>query len=276
MSSSFGKWYDERKAEESGENNLQGGGSSSGNWFGGDSDQLLPLFNTESLQSLSWSNMKASMEAQMPKKIMGMGYQERFQVRWTIKEDCAHDLQSSIFLTEKSCILFSRLPLDRKTKVFCGLLFVSALFFFLAFSVGIPTLAMHPHKFALSFTMGSFTFMASFGVLKGPMEHLKSMFQLERIYFTSIYLGSMFLTIYCTFSFGGLTGYFLVIASSATQLMALLWYLISFLPGGAAGLHYLATAMGHILRPVMVACTRMQAVCIAKCVTWLASANSSS
>lgn len=41
---------------------------------------MLPLFNSESMQSLSWGNMKASMEAQMPKKIMGMGYQQRFQV----------------------------------------------------------------------------------------------------------------------------------------------------------------------------------------------------
>jgi hypothetical protein len=70
--SSFGQWYDDRRAEESGE-------SSGSSWFPSGADQMLPLFDSESMQSLSWSNMKASMEAQMPKKVMGMGYQQRFQ-----------------------------------------------------------------------------------------------------------------------------------------------------------------------------------------------------
>ena len=68
MSTGFGKWYEEQKAEE----------ETGGGW--GDT---LPLWSGEgmSLESLHWSNMKANMEPQMPKKIMGMGYQQRFQVR---------------------------------------------------------------------------------------------------------------------------------------------------------------------------------------------------
>jgi len=72
-SSGFGQWYEEKKAEENGPQQE----ASSSSWFGGDSDQVLPLFNTE---SLSWSSMKQSMESQMPKKVLGMGYQQRFKV----------------------------------------------------------------------------------------------------------------------------------------------------------------------------------------------------
>lgn len=68
--SSFGKWYEEKKNEELGDN------SNSGSWF--ETEQLLPLFNSE---TLSWNSMKASMEKQMPGTILGMGYQQRFQVR---------------------------------------------------------------------------------------------------------------------------------------------------------------------------------------------------
>jgi hypothetical protein len=82
--SSFGKWYEEKKAEDTADDQ-------SGSWFG-DSDQLLPLFNSESLQSLSWGNMKSSMEAQMPKQIMGMGYQQRFQVRRRVVSVAEKDL----------------------------------------------------------------------------------------------------------------------------------------------------------------------------------------
>ncbi|VEU36206.1 unnamed protein product [Pseudo-nitzschia multistriata] len=129
--SSFGSWYDEQKAAEN-------GGASNSNWFSIDTDEVLPLFNAENLQGFSFENMKQTMEGQMPKKILGMGYQQRF-------------------------------------KVFCALLFLSGLFFALAFFVGVPMLALKPQKFALSFTCGSITFMGSFGIMKGPYEHLISM-----------------------------------------------------------------------------------------------------
>ena len=73
---SFGKWYEEQKASEE-------GGDGANSWFGGldvglNSDQLLPLY--ENMQPVNFQNIRASMEAQMPKKILGMGYQQRFKV----------------------------------------------------------------------------------------------------------------------------------------------------------------------------------------------------
>lgn len=76
---SFGKWYEEKKAEENSDASASNAGGSS-SWFGNDQTTMLPLFNSDAMQSMSWSNMKASMEAQMPKKILGMGYQQRFKV----------------------------------------------------------------------------------------------------------------------------------------------------------------------------------------------------
>lgn len=73
MSSSFGRWYEEKKNEENGDS------SASSSWFP-DTESLLPMFSTENLQPVSWSSMKQSMESQMPKKILGMGYQQRFKV----------------------------------------------------------------------------------------------------------------------------------------------------------------------------------------------------
>jgi hypothetical protein len=78
MSTSFGSWYDQQRAAENGE-----AGATNSSFFSSfsmDSEQVLPLFSTESLQGFSFENMKQSMEAQMPKKILGMGYQQRFKV----------------------------------------------------------------------------------------------------------------------------------------------------------------------------------------------------
>jgi len=236
MSGAFGAWYEEKKNEENGDNNA------GGSWLPG-TDQLLPMFNTDNMlqmaQPISWDAMKTSMENQMPKQIMGMGYQQRF-------------------------------------KVFCALLFLSALFFALAFFVGLPTIAMRPQKFALSFTCGSLTFMGSFGIMKGPKEHLLSMVQPDRLWFTTFYLGSMFATLYFTFSKGGASGYLLVMSASAAQLIALLWYLISFLPGGTAGLTYVFAAMAHLLKPVIRACAKFQAICLGKCLAWMGRRATSS
>ena len=143
-------------------------------------------------------------------------------------------------------------------------------FFALAFFVGVPLIAARPQKFALSFTCGSLTFMGSFAVMKGPAEHVKSMCEPDRLWFTFIYVGSMLMTLYFTFSFGGVSGYVLVLSASGVQLVALLWYLISFLPGGMTGLQYVMAAMGHILKPVIVACARCQAACVGRCLSLMA------
>jgi len=159
-------------------------------------------------------------------------------------------------------------------KVFCALLFLSALFFALAFFVGLPMIALKPQKFALSFTCGSLTFMGSFGILKGPKEHLVSMIAGDRLIFSTVYVGSMLATLYLTFTKGGIKGYALVLSASAVQLVALLWYLISFLPGGAMGLQLVFKAMWTILQPVMTACLKCQAKCMATCFSYWTGASS--
>ena len=83
-STGFGQWYEEKKQEDG------PGGEGGSSWFGnlgGVADmESLPLFNAETMQNFSFANMKQAMEQQMPKRIMGMGYQQRFQVI-TIKKN---------------------------------------------------------------------------------------------------------------------------------------------------------------------------------------------
>mmetsp|Transcript_12562 Transcript_12562/g.34616 ORF Transcript_12562/g.34616 Transcript_12562/m.34616 type:complete len:207 (+) Transcript_12562:747-1367(+) len=131
------------------------------------------------------------------------------------------------------------------------------------------TVMFKPQKFALSFTCGSLMFMASFGILTGPMEHIKGMCAPDRMLFTTIYLGSMFVTLYLTCTKGGLQGYALVMISSGVQLLALLWYLVSFLPGGTMGLSIVMRAMVTMLKPILGTCIRMQAMCISTCIGWM-------
>mmetsp|Transcript_30918 Transcript_30918/g.64534 ORF Transcript_30918/g.64534 Transcript_30918/m.64534 type:complete len:132 (+) Transcript_30918:546-941(+) len=128
----------------------------------------------------------------------------------------------------------------------------------------------------LCWTFPQFTKIRYTVLNSGPMEHLKSMIAPDRLWFTLVYVGSMFMTLYLTFTVGGVSGYLWVLSASATQMLALMYYLISFLPGGASGLKYVTAAMGHFLKPVLVFCARAQAVCLARFVGWFvrSSANS--
>ncbi len=192
-------------------------GDSADSGFG----MTLPLFTTPSgiPADFGWNNLKAGLEAQMPQQILGMNYQQRF-------------------------------------KVFCALLLLSAVFFLLAFVVGLSTIIARPQKFALSFTCGSLTFMGSFAILRGPSAHIAGMLSPDRLPFTGVYLLSMFLTLYCTFTAKGVEAYVYVLLCSGFQLIALLWYLVTFLPGGAQGMKVLASAMLAMIRPIVVGCTK--------------------
>lgn len=148
--------------------------------------------------------------------------------------------------------------------MFCALLILSALFFALAFAVGMPMIYIRPQKFALSFTFGSLTFMGSFAILKGPYEHVTGMLVPDRLPFTIVYVGSIMATLFFTFTVGGASGYVLVMACSAAQLLALMWYLITFLPGGAQGMQVLTAAIYTLLKPVAIACTRCWATFLTK------------
>jgi len=140
--------------------------------------------------------------------------------------------------------------------MFCALLCLSGLFFTLGFTVGIPMITIRPQKFALCFTFGSLTFMGSFAILRGPETHIKGMLAQDRLAFTIFYVGSMLMTLYFTFSVRGVSGYVSVLFASAMQLLALLWYLITFLPGGAQGMKVLTSAIASLLKPLIVGCTK--------------------
>lgn len=215
-----------------------------GGMFSGDDDNdatdgsssVLPLFSngisptSMGLPSdLGWTNIKSNLEAQMPQQILGMNYQQRF-------------------------------------KVFVSLLLLSGLFFGLGFTVGLTTLTIRPQKFALCFTLGSLTFMGSFAILRGPSAHLAGMVAPDRLPFTLVYVASMAATLYLTCNKGGVQGYLSVLIASGFQLVALLWYLAAFLPGGSQGMKVLLSAMMAALRPMIMVFTSCIGMIVRKCI----------
>ncbi|CAF1147125.1 unnamed protein product [Adineta steineri] len=126
--------------------------------------------------------------------------------------------------------------LTRKQRIlgFMMCLVMGLLFMALA-TLYIPVIVFKARKFALLFSFGSLFFLSSFSMLWGPMNHLKHLLNIDRLPFSVSYLVTLIGTIYYSV---WVRSYFLTIMFVLLQLGALVWYIISYIPGGAHGLKF--------------------------------------
>ncbi|KIV88940.1 hypothetical protein PV10_08566 [Exophiala mesophila] len=104
-----------------------------------------------------------------------------------------------------------------------------------------PVLSLKPRKFAILWSVGSILFLASWAVLMGPYQYVIHLVSGPRLPFTAAYFGSIFMTIYFAV---GLHSTLLTLISSIVQLVALVWYLVSYFPMGSQGLRFAARVGG--------------------------------
>ncbi|KAJ2006677.1 protein transport protein sft2 [Coemansia thaxteri] len=116
---------------------------------------------------------------------------------------------------------------------------VLAVFCYLLAFMALPLMIVSPQKFATAFSLGSLATTAGVALLRGPRAHSQHMLSRERLAFTLAYFGSVFFTLFFSavaHSYLG-TLFFVVI-----QVVALVWYVVSYFPGGSAGLQ--STTLG--------------------------------
>ena len=99
----------------------------------------------------------------------------------------------------------------------------------------IPLLVLKARKFALLYTFGSLFIISSFSLLWGPMSHFKHLFSVQRLPFTTAYFGSMLATLYFSL---WLRSTVLTVIFAVIQILALVWYIVSYIPGGQTGLKF--------------------------------------
>ncbi|XP_037085801.1 protein transport protein SFT2-like [Pollicipes pollicipes] len=109
----------------------------------------------------------------------------------------------------------------------------------------LPFIAFKARKFATLFTLGSVFCMASFSLLWGPWNHIKHVFSKERLPFTSVYITSLVATLYCSLHLHNTP---LTILCAVCQLLALLWFIVSYIPGGQRGLQFFSSLCSSFVR----------------------------
>ncbi|KAK9447862.1 Got1/Sft2-like family-domain-containing protein [Limtongia smithiae] len=108
----------------------------------------------------------------------------------------------------------------------------SAIFFVVCFAL-FPVLALRPQKFAVLWSVGSLLFLISFGCLQGPVNYIMHLVSLQRLPFTIAYFGAIILTL--VFSLG-LHSTILTLLACIVQLIAAIWYAVSYFPFGSQGM----------------------------------------
>lgn len=117
---------------------------------------------------------------------------------------------------------------------FCFCICIGLTFFGTAM-LFLPVLMLKARKFCLLFTFGSLFLILSFSFLWGPMNHLKHLFSKERLPFTCSYFGTLGLTLYFAM-FKHILSWTIFFA--ALQITTLMWFLLSYIPGGFTGISF--------------------------------------
>ncbi|WPG99727.1 Hypothetical protein R9X50_00254600 [Acrodontium crateriforme] len=119
-----------------------------------------------------------------------------------------------------------------------GGLNLAALALFIVCFIFMPAFMLKPRKFAILWSMASALFLSSWAVMMGPFIYARHLISPERVPFTATYFGSIVLTLYFAV---GLQSTILTLISAIVQVVALVWYLVSYFPMGSQGLRFAAS-----------------------------------
>jgi hypothetical protein len=133
----------------------------------------------------------------------------------------------------------SDLLMTRQKLATCGLLIAGGGFCILLSLTFLPLLALAPRKFATLFTVGSLLILSSFSVLRGHAAFLSHLTSSERLPFSVGYLTSLVGTLYASM---WSQSYMLTIIFSGAQIVGLLYFIVSYFPGGAQVLTFVGSS----------------------------------
>ncbi|KAF8822473.1 SFT2 family protein [Cardiosporidium cionae] len=135
----------------------------------------------------------------------------------------------NLITSAQSTIIDSPLMLNPQRIFYSAVTAGVGLIFILLSFMLLPIAVLSPSKFSLPYTIGSLCLFASLGVLRGFTPLYNHMVSTSRLPFTIAYASSVALTLLFTLFF---RSYILVIIFSVAQIVSLLSFVISYLPGG--------------------------------------------
>lgn len=155
-------------------------------------------------------------------------------------ESSAQSLPEGVVFEEPSWFVLSRW--DR--LLIFGICLLGAVACFALCFVISPMLVFKARKFALLWTLGSVLFVVAFGALQGPRNFVLHLVTPSRLPFTLAYFGSIVATLVFSMVFKSTI---LTILACLTQILAAVWYTVSYFPMGTQSLKFVSrTGAGQV------------------------------
>jgi hypothetical protein len=124
-------------------------------------------------------------------------------------------------------------------KSFFITLLIGLVFIFLSL-LFLPLIVLTPQKFLVLFSIGSFIIISSFIFIHGTAEYIKMLFNRERCIFSVVYILSIIAGLYSAYF---MNNYMLSLLSAGSQFITLIIFVLSFIPGGRAGISFILSML---------------------------------
>lgn len=121
-----------------------------------------------------------------------------------------------------------------------GLFIAAAAILFMISLFRLPLSVLFPGKFVIPFCFANLFLFISFGFLHGFGSYAKHLVSKDRWIYTAFFFGSILGTLFVTYSIGF---YPITIIFTIIQCAASFSYIVSYLPGGQAGLSFIGSSL---------------------------------
>ena len=128
--------------------------------------------------------------------------------------------------------LVSLIQVEKNYAIFLVLILLGFFLVFISFLL-LPLIITSPARFSLCFALGSVLILVSFLFLNGTRNFFKKIFATNRIWISFCFIISIFVGI--GFALG--KHYFISLLCSLFQLVSLILFILSFIPGGKCGIN---------------------------------------
>ena len=134
--------------------------------------------------------------------------------------------------------IISKVEVEKNTTVFISLLGIGCFLICLSLLM-IPLIITSPSKFSMCFGLGSVLILISFLFYHGTKNYVMKLFDKKRFIITILFICSIFLGL--IFSLG--KHYFISLLCSLFQLISLILFILTFIPGGKYGINCIKRKM---------------------------------
>ena len=134
--------------------------------------------------------------------------------------------------------IIEKIEVEKSIGIFSVLICIGTALIIFSFFL-LPLIIISPKKFSFCFAVGSIFVLISFMFLVGTRNYITKLLDNKRIFISISFILSIFIGIGCSLG----NHYFISLICSGVQLISMVMFVLTFIPGGRAGIDCIKNAL---------------------------------